>query len=243
MKYPVGSWCGLAASLLAGWLASGPRALGEDVTTLSGQTYRQVRLVRVEPDGIVWEHVTGVCKVAFTDLPEALRQRYHYNAAQAAAYQAAQVQVRQRTIAQAPRDQRAVEARRVQLFQGRQAGTGSEERKPGEFSFRRDLGAASPRAVAEGIAAKNFRTKDDGTIWDRRLWAVPVFLWGGNPVNGVAFDPQTDLESHAFQGSLHHGPGGFAPDAAHDPFYQPDYLTRSYNRDMERAEAFARGRP
>lgn len=207
----------------------------EDVTTLSGNTYREVRLVRVEPDGVTWEHASGVVKVDFTDLPEPVRKAYHYDAGKAAAFQAAQVQAREQFAAQAQQAQHAAEAHRVERFQGQGPGEG----RPGEFVYRRKAAdAAVQGSVAEGITAKkaaeDFRTKDDGTVWDRRIWAVPQFLFGGDAFNGTAFDPKTDLNAHEFQSSLH---------SAGPDFFNGDYMTKSYYKDVDRAEAFARGKP
>ncbi len=80
-------------------------------------------------------------------------------------------------------------------------------------------------------------------MWDRRLWAVPVFLLGGSAFNGVAFDPKTDFNSHEYTMGAHHAPGAFAPDSTHDSFFEPIYQTKSYYDDVDRAEAFARGKP
>ena len=75
-------------------------------------------------------------------------------------------------------------------------------------------------------------TKDDGTFWDRRLWAIPCLIVGNGYSPGIAFDPRTDMNSHEYQGSLH-GPN----------ISQPDYMTKSYYQDVDRAAAFARGHP
>ncbi len=219
----------------------------EDVTTLSGTTYHELRLVRVEPDGVVWEHATGMAKVLFTDLPEPVRRQYHYDAAKATAFQAAQAREQAQFAAQSQQARREAEAHQVQQFQ-RQAASGAEG-KPGEFVYRRRAAeAAAEKSVGETLAARkaaeDFRTKDDGTMWDRRLWAVPKLIFGGNAFDGVSFDPKTDLNSHEYQSTLHHSPAaGFAPDSAHEGFLQPNYQTKSYYEDVDRAEAFARGKP
>ncbi len=229
------------------WLTAGsPLARAEDVTTLSGTTFRDVRLVRAEPDGVTWEHATGVVKVDFVDLPGPVRRIYHYDAGKAAAYQAAQAQAR--FAAQARQVQREAQAHRVQQFQAQTAPAPAAAGRPGGFVYRRKAAdAQAVDSVGEGIAAKTaaeaFRTKDDGTIWDRRLWAVPKLIFGGNEFDGVAFDPKTDFNSHEFTTTLHHSPGSLAPDTAHDGFFQPVYMTRSYYEGVERAEAFARGQP
>ena len=211
------------ALTFSGW------AWADDVTTLSGQTFRDVRLVRAEPDGVTWEHATGMVKVDFTDLPEPVRRAFHYDAGKAAAFVAAQTQAQAKSAAQA-----------------QQAKTDAET---GEFVLRRKAAEAQAvDSVGEGIAARkaaeDFRTKDDGTIWDRRLWAIPKLIFGSNEFDGVVFNPKTDFNSHEFKATLHHSPGAeFAPDTAHDGFFQPVYMTKSYYDDVVRAEAFARGRP
>ncbi len=222
-------------------------AWADDVTTLSGTTFHEVRLVRVEPDGVTWEHSTGMVKVDFTDLPEPVRRTYHYDARQAAAFREAQAQAQQQFDARARQAQREAGARQVQRFQSPGAAAGSEP-KPGEFVYRRRAAeAAAEKSVGEVLTAKkaaeDFRTKDDGTMWDRRLWAVPKLIFGGNAFDGVAFDPKTDFNSHEYTMGAHHAAGAFAPDSAHDSFFEPIYQTRSYYDDVDRAAAFARGKP
>ena len=238
-----GTYLVLSGTLLVLLLTTASLVRAEDVTTLSGTTYRQVRLVRVEPDGVVWEHATGICKVDFTDLPETLQKTYHYDATKAVAYQAAQTEARQQAAVQLRRDQQDAAVRRAKLLQ-EAAGT---EAAPGVLTYRRraaDLHAEG--VVGDQIAAKKHEqellTKDDGTVWDRRLWAIPRLITGGSS-DGTAFDPRTDLNAHEYQANLHHAPGGFAPDAAHDNFFQPDYQTKAYYKDVDRAAAFARGQP
>ena len=248
MRRAASGWGRPLFCALLGWLAAGSALRAEDVTTLSGTTYRDVRMVRVDPDGVTWEHATGMCKVDFNDLPEAVRRAYRYDAKQAAAYRDAQARARQQFAAQMQQTRHEAEERQVQQFKQQTTSAAEADAKPGVFVYRRKASeAAAEQSVGEGIAAKkqaeDLRTKDDGTIWDRRLWAVPVFLFGGDPFHGTAFDPHTDLNSHEFQGSLHHSPAALATDGAHDSFNQPDYQTKSYYEDVERAEAFARGKP
>ena len=237
-----GGWCaGSALVLLSGVSV----AQADDVTTLSGTTFHQVRAVRVEPDGVTWEHATGMVKVDFADLPDAVRRAYHYDAGKAAAFAAAQAASQVKAAAQIQQTQREAAARRAQQYQAQSAATGAN---PGEFVARRSvLNEAAVQSLGEGITAKKqaeaFRIKDDGTIWDRRLWAVPKLIFGGNEFDGVAFDPKTDFKSHEFQSSLHHSAVSDVKDSANDAFFQPIYLTKSYNDGVDRAAAFARGRP
>ena len=69
-------------------------ASARDLTTTDGVTYTNAVLKRVEPDGITISHVGGLVKLHPSKLPEELREKFHFNAQQAAEYarqQAAEV--------------------------------------------------------------------------------------------------------------------------------------------------------
>jgi thiol-disulfide isomerase/thioredoxin len=65
-------------------------AFAEDFKVISGKEYKNVKVSRVEPDGIVLISKSGIAKVYFTELPKSVQDRFHYDAAQAAAYSAEQ---------------------------------------------------------------------------------------------------------------------------------------------------------
>jgi thioredoxin 1 len=65
-------------------------ALAEDFKTIGGKEYKNVKVSRVEPDGIVLISKSGISKVYFTELPKEIQDRFHYDADQAAAYSADQ---------------------------------------------------------------------------------------------------------------------------------------------------------
>jgi len=76
-------------------LASGliVRAQSADITTTDGKTYRNVSLVRTEPDGLVIQYQPerpgiGMAKLNFRILPESLRSRYGYDPTKAATFEA-----------------------------------------------------------------------------------------------------------------------------------------------------------
>src|SRR6266498_1265238 len=71
-------------------LCSASVALAEDFKTIDGKEYKNVKISRVEPDGIVLISKSGISKVYFTELPKEVQERFHYDAAQAAAYSAEQ---------------------------------------------------------------------------------------------------------------------------------------------------------
>jgi len=65
-------------------------AFGDDFKTIDGKEYKNVKLSRVEPDGIVLITTSGISKIYFTELPKEVRERFHYDAAKAAAYSSGQ---------------------------------------------------------------------------------------------------------------------------------------------------------
>ena len=65
-------------------------ALGDDFKAINGKEYKNVKVSRVEPDGIVLVSSSGISKVYFTELPKEVPERFQYDAAQAAAYSAEQ---------------------------------------------------------------------------------------------------------------------------------------------------------
>ena len=73
----------------------GAAPLPERITTLDGKTYEKVVLDKVEPDGLLVRFApakggSGAAKLKFRKLPTELRERYGYDATQAADYEGAQ---------------------------------------------------------------------------------------------------------------------------------------------------------
>jgi len=64
--------------------------LADDFKTTNGKEYKNVTVSRVEPDGIVLKTKSGITKVYFSELPKEVQERFHYDAAQAAQFNAAQ---------------------------------------------------------------------------------------------------------------------------------------------------------
>jgi hypothetical protein len=65
-------------------------ALADDFKTNDGKEYKDVKVSRVEPDGIVLITKFGISKVYFSELPKDVRERFHYDPEKAAAAYAAQ---------------------------------------------------------------------------------------------------------------------------------------------------------
>ena len=60
-------------------------ALGDDFKTIDGKEYKDAKVSRVEPDGIVLITKSGISELFFTELPKEVQERFHYNPAKAAA--------------------------------------------------------------------------------------------------------------------------------------------------------------
>jgi hypothetical protein len=73
-----------------------------DLTTTDGVTYTNASLIRVEPDGITIKYDGGLTKLHPSKLPQELREKFHFNATQAALY--AQQQAAEVRAANARRD-------------------------------------------------------------------------------------------------------------------------------------------
>jgi hypothetical protein len=67
-------------------LSAASLALADDFKTIDGKEYKNVTVSRVEPDGLVLKTKSGISKVYFTELPQDVQQRFHYNAQQAAQF-------------------------------------------------------------------------------------------------------------------------------------------------------------
>jgi len=65
-------------------------AFADDFKTIDGKEYKNVKVSRVEPDGIVLTTKSGISKVYFTELPKEARERFHYDPEKAAGYSAEQ---------------------------------------------------------------------------------------------------------------------------------------------------------
>jgi len=61
-------------------------ALADDFKTIRGKEYKNATINRVEPDGLVLRTKSGISKVYFTELPQDVKERFHYNAQQAAQF-------------------------------------------------------------------------------------------------------------------------------------------------------------
>src|SRR5438876_135815 len=71
-------------------LSFAPVVLADDFKTIEGKEYKNVKVSRIEPDGIVLMTKSGISKVYFTELPKEVQDRFNYDPQKAAAYSAEQ---------------------------------------------------------------------------------------------------------------------------------------------------------
>jgi hypothetical protein len=61
-------------------------ALAEDFKTINGKEYKNAKVSRVEPDGIVLITKGGISKVYFMELPQEVQKRFNYDPVKAAQF-------------------------------------------------------------------------------------------------------------------------------------------------------------
>jgi thiol-disulfide isomerase/thioredoxin len=93
-------------------------ALAEDFKAIDGKEYKNVTVSRVEPDGIMLMSKSGISKVYFTELPKEVQERFHYDAAQAAAYSAEQAASQEAFLVQQEQLRRKVAEERSKYWTG-----------------------------------------------------------------------------------------------------------------------------
>ena len=65
--------------------------LADDFKTIDGKEYKNAKVSRVEPDGLVLMTKSGISKVYFVELPEDVQQRFGYGPAKAAEFNKAEL--------------------------------------------------------------------------------------------------------------------------------------------------------
>src|SRR4029450_13529134 len=69
-------------------LSFGSLAFADDFKTIEGKEYKNVKVSRVEPDGIVITFSGGIVKIPFTELSPEIQKKYGYDSSAAATYSA-----------------------------------------------------------------------------------------------------------------------------------------------------------
>jgi putative nucleic acid binding protein len=80
-------------------------ALADDFKTIDGKEYKNAKVSRVEPDGLVLITKSGISKVYFTELPKEVQERYHYNPQEAAEFTGQSVEQNRQFLQQRAADE------------------------------------------------------------------------------------------------------------------------------------------
>lgn len=56
------------------------------ITTVNGRTFRNVEVLKQDPDGLMFRHAQGIAKISFSDLPAEIQERFSYKPEAAAAF-------------------------------------------------------------------------------------------------------------------------------------------------------------
>ena len=64
----------------SGPVSPDPAPGANDLVTTYGQVFRDIEIIRDEPDGLTIRHAGGVTKLGFPSLPEDLQKKYNYDA-------------------------------------------------------------------------------------------------------------------------------------------------------------------
>ena len=89
------------------FLVGAPLCFALDITTRSGVTYKNCKILEAQPDRLRIMHSGGVTSVELEDLPDSLQKRYHYNAEKAAASKGERATAEKRDIDRAAADRGA----------------------------------------------------------------------------------------------------------------------------------------
>ena len=95
-------------------------ALADDFRAIDGKEYKNVTVSRVEPDCIVLMSSSGISRLYFTELPKEVQERFHYDAAQAAAYSAEQAASQEAFLTQQEELRRKVAEERNKYWTGKE---------------------------------------------------------------------------------------------------------------------------
>ena len=125
-------------------------ALADDFKTIEGKEYKNVKVSRVEPDGIVLITKSGISKVYFVELPKEVQQRFNYDPQKATAYSAQQNAAIQKSNEQSAKEQADLQWMRQQ----QQDAASLQSRLPGNVRTIREVETDQPNFLDESFLLK-----------------------------------------------------------------------------------------
>ena len=173
-------------------------AYADDLKLSNGTVFREVRVVEVRPDALVFTHKGGMAMADLEKLPPAVRARYGYDARRATEYRERETAKRQAAAAEATRLVAADEERKMAQararFESSAATDGGRKGDLGELSFTPGLSAADKISAAaaasvgeqiERVTAEREATaREETTFWGSPFWKHPVVRFLGGILGG-----------------------------------------------------------
>ena len=167
------------------------------ITTQSGKTFLNCKVVRVHPDGVSFTHQNGAAKIAFKDLPESLRREFRYDPKKAAEYQRSQAALRKQQAERARLREIVMEERLMEAQMAEASYLAAAK------SLHRPAGGAPGMSLAlPGEALPKV--------------AQPTPSWLGAPITGTPLGGRAyTRSSYSYWGNYPagFGGGGFYPNA------------------------------
>ena len=158
-------------------LLASQQVVALDITTLSGTTYKNCQILEVQPDRIRIMHSTGITSIDFNDLPEKLRNRYHYDPAKAADVRQQRVE-KERIAAEA--NARMAEATKIAAAQQPTTNLNPAEKK-------------QERPSPATVAAPSGRHISLAAFWDTKMQGGSETLRDLNRLFARHAQPSADL--------------------------------------------------
>jgi hypothetical protein len=172
-------------------------ACAEDFKLSDGTVFRQVRVLEVRPDALILSHEKGVAMADLDKLPKAIRSRYHYDPAKAAAYREREAATRQAVAEEnrrlvVTREERQMELSRMQFEGIEGTGTPGEAVAEMSFSYRASAAERAHAAAISRIAGeigeteqmRNSALRQPLTFWNSDFWNNPVMKFLGMVLGG-----------------------------------------------------------
>jgi hypothetical protein len=174
-------------------LNSGVLTKAEDLKLTDGRKFRDVRVLKIRPDGLIVAHRNGVVMADFEKLPKAMRTQYSLDSQKASAFREAEAQSRRATEGENRRLAAEYERRKEQLIRARIEGG---DRRASNFAGFRNSEltyqpGAADRAFEAGVAyaSEEIARREEErireaqkpeTFWDSPFWKNPVVTFIGS---------------------------------------------------------------
>jgi hypothetical protein len=149
--------------------------LADDFKTIDGKEYKNAKVSRVEPDGLVLMTKSGISKVYFTELPKEVQERYHYNPQEAAEFTAQSVERNRQFLQQRATDGRKQAEEREKYWsenatpQPVQESTTLGNSALDKRAYGQSAGSITPQYLAAEYARSEIRADE---LYKGRLFSV-----------------------------------------------------------------------